>query len=261
MMNKTVVPGLSAVLFAAGVLCAQAPKPLTSVALYKVAPEKVDAFVAKGKTIAPVLDQLLAAGVVTAYGIDVDLLHVPGATNVALWMDVPNFAALGQLEKAIETFGRANPATMQELRGLADGPSHHDMVVRNLESKSKPAAAGSMPVSDFDQINIKPGRMGDYLELFRKYEKPVLEKLVDDGVIIGYSLGTEAVHTEKPGMVWTIVTMTDLGAKDKVNAAFRAANEKVPEAERNLVEKMYDEVTEPGSHRDSLAVSVLYKAK
>lgn len=260
-MKKTCVRGLAAVVFSAGVVCAQAPKPLTSVALWKVAPDKVDAFVAKGKTIAPVLDKLMASGVVTAYGIDTDLLHVPGATNVAFWMDVPNFAALGQLQKAIEEFGKTNAATMQEIRAMSDAASHQDLVVRTLEGKTKPAPAGSMPIGDFDMMSIKPGRMGDYLELFRKYEKPVLEKLVDDGVIYGYSLNAEAVHTMKPGMVWIIVTMADLGGKDKVNAAFREASQKATEAERNLVAKMYEEVIEPGSHRDSLSVSVVYKAK
>jgi hypothetical protein len=110
-------------------------------------------------------------------------------------------------------------------------------------------------------VTVKPGRMDDFLELFRKYEKPVLEKLVDDGVIYGYSLSSEAVHTMKPGMVWTIITMADLGVKDKVNAAFREASKKTPEGERNLVDKLYEGIVEPGSHRDSLSVSVVYKSK
>jgi hypothetical protein len=226
-----------------------------------VSPDNVEAFVAKGKQIAPTLDKLMAAGVVNAYGIDVDLLHVPDATNVALWVDVTNFAALGQLEKAIEEFGKANAATMKDLRGLSDPASHQDLVIRTLEGRSKPAPAGSMPIADFDLIRVKPGRGGDYMELFRKYEKPVYEKLIDDGVIYSYSVNVEAVHTMKPGLIWTIVGMADLGAKDKVQAAFRAASEKTSEDERNLVDKMYEEVVEPGSHRDSLAVSVVYKSK
>lgn len=260
-MKNSCFRGLATAVFAAGVVCAQAPKPLTSVALWKVGPDKVEAFITKAKAVTPVLDKLMASGVVTAYGIDVDVLHVPGATNVAMWMDVPNFAALGQLEKAIEEFGKSNASTMQELRGMADAASHQDLVVRNVEGKSKAAPAGSTPMGDFAMVNVKPGRMDDYMELFRKYEKPVLEKLVDDGVIYGYSLSSEAVHTMKPGMVWTIITMADLGVKDKVNAAFREADKKLPEGERNLAEKMYEGIVEPGSHRDSLAVSVVYKSK
>jgi hypothetical protein len=260
-MKDSCVRGLAAVVLTAGVLCAQAPKRLTSVAMWKVAPDKVEAFVTKTKAITPVLDKLMTSGEVVAYGIDVDLLHVPDATNIALWIDVPDFSALGKLQNSIEEFGKTNAATMTDLRGLADGPSHHDLVMRQIEGKGKPAQAGARPISDFDQVQVVAGRMGEFLELFRKYDKPVYEKLVDDGVILAYSLETEAVHTMKPGAVWTIVTMADLGAKDKVRAAFNQAGEKMTEAERNLIDKVYEGLVEPGSHRDSLAKSVVFKSK
>ena len=110
-------------------------------------------------------------------------------------------------------------------------------------------------------VRVKPGHMQEFMELFRKYDKPVYEKLVADGVIYAYELDTEAVHTMEPGLMWTIVTMPNLAAKDKVNAAFEEANKNLPEAERNMIQKLYLDVVVPGSHRDSLSISQVYKAK
>src|SRR5271157_2374499 len=89
-------------LFAATTLSAQEYKYLTSVASFKVAPGKDAAFVEKGKAFTATLDKLMESGVVLAYGIDVDMLHVPGENNVAFWVEVPNFDALQKEENAIQ---------------------------------------------------------------------------------------------------------------------------------------------------------------
>jgi len=244
-----------------GIVSAQQRPPLTSVALFKVAPDKVEAFVAKSKAFVPLLDKLMASGTVTGYGIDVDVLHVPGATNVAIWVSSPNYATLEKVEKEIESFQKANAATMNEMRALSDGASHRDLIVQSLESKMKAPPAGSTPVSDFDIVSVKPGKMSEFRALVKKYDVPVLDKLVDDGTIHGYSMDTEAVHTMKPGMVWQIVTMPNLAAKDKVQAAFREASQRMSETERAAQTKAYEELVEAGSHRDSLSVSVVFKVK
>ena len=61
-------------------------------------------------------------------------------------------------------------------------------------------------------------------------------------------------------MVWAIVTMPDLGTRDKVWAAFEASYKSVLEDERGMVEKLYADTVVPGSHRDSLCVSVVYES-
>lgn len=248
-------------LLTAGAIPAQEARPLTSVALFKVAPDKVADFVAKGKSFVPVLDKLMDSGVVTAYGIDVDMLHDPAATNVSFWLDTPNFAGLSQAGKAIDDFEKTNPTVLADLRGLTDPAAHRDLIVQALESKQKSPPTGAVPVLDFDIVNVKQGQMPGFMTLFRKYDKPVLEKLVDDGTIYGYFVMTEAVHTMKPGTVWQITMLPDLGAKDKVRAAFHEAYGKVPKEEADLAEKTFYELIEPGSHRDELATCVLFKSK
>jgi hypothetical protein len=248
-------------LLGATVLSAQDYKALVSVATFKVPPSKEDAFIEKGKALVPTLDKLMASDLVSAYGIDADMLHVPGENNVTFWAVVPNYEALEKTNAALDSFMQANPGVMQDLHAMSDPAAHHDFIIRVREESHKAVPAGSQPVGDFDMEQVKPGRMSEFMELFRKYDKPVFDKLVADGVIYAYEVDTEAVHTMQPGITWTIVTMPNLAAKDKVNAAFAEAQKKLPDGEREMLEKLYSDIVVPASHRDSLSVSVVYKQK
>jgi hypothetical protein len=139
--------------------------------------------------------------------------------------------------------------------------THHDFILRTWEASHKGIPAGAQPVEDIDSVRVKPGRGRDFLTMFRNFDKPVYEKLVTDGVIYAYELDSEAVHTLEPGLIWVIVSMPSLGAKDKVNAAFDAAEKALPEGQRDIMNKEYEGVTVPGSHRDSLSTSVVFRVK
>jgi len=255
------VAAATTLLLAAAGLSAQEYKSLVSVATFKVPPSKEGAFVEKGKAFVPVLDKLMAAGTVLAYGIDIDILHVPGENNVAFWVMVPNYDAAEKEDQAVDGFLEANPDLLRDLSSLTDMATHRDLLIRVREEGHRSVPAGAKPVGDFDTVRVKPGRGDEFMDLFRKYDKPVLEKLVADGVIYAYELDSEAVHTMEPGLMWTILTMPGLGAKDKVNAAFAESEKKIPEGERNMIEKVYSDIVVPGSHRDSLAVSQIFKQK
>lgn len=246
---------------AATTLSAQDYKYLTSVALFKVQPGLESAFVEKSKAFVPVLDKLLSSGTVLAYGMDTDVLHVPGETNVAFWYEGRDYAAIEQAGNALDEFIASNAPLMKELVAMTDMSAHRDLIVRAREESHKTMPGGIKPTVDFDIVRVKPGRMPEFLGLFDKYNKPVYEKLVADGVIYAYELDTEAVHTMAAGMVWTVVTMPNLGAKDKVNAAFAEADKKMTESERNMLEKTYYELVDPASHRDSLSVSQIIKQR
>jgi hypothetical protein len=252
---------VTVVLSSAATLSAQGYKYLNSVATFKVAPGKEAAFVDKGKAFIPVLDKLLDSGLILGYGIDVDMLHVPGENNITFWTEPTNYDTLAKSEDAIEAFIKSNSALMQDLTSMADMTTHHDFILRTWEHSHKGAPVGAQPVEDIDSVRVKPGRGHDFLTMFRNFDKPVYEKLVADGVIYAYELDSEAVHTMEPGLVWVIVTMPDLGAKDKVNAAFDAAEKALPEGERDIMDKEYEDLTVPGSHRDSLSTSVVFRVK
>jgi len=252
---------LATFLLAGVTLSAQQYKNLTMVSTFKVAPGKEGAFVERGKSIAPVLDKLLDSGVVLAYGVDVDILHVPEANNVVFWADVPDFAAVDKAEAAIDDYLKANPSVMTDLFAISDPAAHHDYILRAWETGYRAAAAGAKPVEDIDFIRVKPERTEEAIGLFRRYDKPVLDKLVADGVIYAYGLYTEAVHTTGPGALWQVVTLPDLAAKDKVRAAFAEARKTMADTEREIVDRVFDEMADYSSHRDELAVSVVFRMK
>jgi hypothetical protein len=65
----------------------------------------------------------------------------------------------------------------------------------------------------------------------------------------------------KPGLVWVFIEMPDLGSMDKVRAAYAESYKNFPEGENKLLERLYYEMTEEGPHRDSVATSLVYRAK
>ena len=151
----------------------------------------------KGKGFVHLLDKLMATGVVSAYGIDVDMLPVPGEHNVAFWAEVSDWSALDKMEQALDEFEKANPSLISDLRAMADPATHHDLSVGTREQRVRSVPVGSQPAADFDIAKVKPGRMDDYMALFRKYDKPVLDKLVSDGS------STPTNWTRKPCTRWS----------------------------------------------------------
>lgn len=236
------------------------PQPLTSVALFKVAPEKTADFMEVMKMFPAALDKLLAAGTILGYGVDADLLHT-GEPNLAFWISCADFAAVEAAEKAIQSVIAANPDKMKAAWGLSDFAAHRDIIVRSLESNMGKVPAGVLPVTDFNRQQVKPGRASAARMLFNRVEKPVLDKLVADGTIYGYSLDVEAVHTIQPGVMWTIVLMPNLATKGKVRQAFTDAMQKLPAAERDALEKLADDTFDAGAHRDSLSHALIFKVK
>jgi len=241
-------------------LAQQKETPLTSVALFKVTPDKMVGFMTIMNLFTPALDKLLAAGTITGYGVESDILHT-GEPNVAFWISSSNFTNLAEGEKAIQSVIKSNPDKMAAAWGLTDFAAHRDLIVRSIESNYGKVPAGALPVSDFDARKIKPGKGSAVTMMFRHFDKPILDKLVADGTIYGYSLDVEAVHTMEPGMAWFIVIMPNLGAKDKVRAAYDAASEKMSASERDAMQKMQEEMFVAGSHRDSLSEALIFKMK
>ena len=228
----------------------------TSVALFKVKGDGAGAFAENlKKFITPIGAKLLKDGTITAYGIDMDMFHQPGATNASLWIDVPSFAAFGKLEQTVNAAITASPQLITETVALTDPAAHADLMVRHIFTNMKPPAPGTLPYSNFYAVKVKPGKMNEFSEVFAKYQKPIYDKLVADGVLIGYSVDTEIIHSDAASMVWIITVMADLGAKDKVLAVTRTA------PDRRAAQVAMDALTVEGSHRDNISQAVMYVTK
>lgn len=228
----------------------------TSVGLFKVKPEGTAAFVENmKKVLAPVGAKLMSEGTVTGYGVDLDMFHSPGSTNAAIWVEVPSFAAWGKAEEAIGAALKASPGVSAAIFGATDPSKHADFMMRHLFASTKPVPAGVLPYTNFYAVKVKPGKMNEFSQLFEKYQKPVYDKMVADGVILGYSVDAEIIHTDAGDTVWIVTLMKDLGAKDKMLAITSAL------PDRRAMQVNLAGITVEGTHRDSITQAVMFVTK
>jgi len=68
-------------------------------------------------------------------------------------------------------------------------------------------------------------RTPEWRQGWEQYFKPLYNDLVSKGLLVGYSVDVEDVHTESPlWRRWHVVTLSpNIGTQDKITAAFDAA--------------------------------------
>lgn len=253
---------IAGMMLSAAMTCmAQQAEPLSYVALFRVEANNMDAFLAKGKEYIPTMDKLMADGVIAAYGMDQDVLHHPTRLNVAFWYTAANYTNLQKAEEALEAFQARSPQLLKATAALTDMTKHTDIIVRSVEGNWSKASSCKTPVTMFNKSQIREGKQSEFVEAYRKYQKPVLEKLVASGAICSYQLDVEDLHTMGPGVSWSIVTLPNLGAADAVDAAFTDARRLLSASERSIRTNTMASLVDASKHEDSLSKAVVFKAK
>jgi hypothetical protein len=193
------------------------------------------------KTIGqPVRDKLVTDGVVLAWGVDTPLLRVPGNATHMIWYAVSDYAGLEKVDSAMRAQiaklndEAAKPGAAKKgqkpaasvtarLAEIADMSKVHDYLTRDLViGFSSSSAAGSLPFTRYNFVKVKPGKGADYRKAWEKYNKPVLEKLAADGVVLAYGLSVEEIRTDGDFTHYVWYAVKDLSSFDKVRAAFIA---------------------------------------
>jgi hypothetical protein len=108
---------------------------------------------------------------------------------------------------------------------------------------------------------IQASKVQDYMALYDKYTKPVLEQLYKDGALTGYGVDAELIHTDDPGFRYFWQMVPDADALDKVQAAFNAAREKRTPEERRAIGQAFAELTDATAHRDSQSAVTYYSVR
>ena len=106
-----------------------------------------------------------------------------------------------------------------------------------------------------------PGKAQDYMALYDKYTKPVLEQLYKDGALTAYGVDAELAHTGDPAFRFFWQMLPDADALDKVQAAWAAARAKRTPEERRAIGQAFAELTDGSAHRDSQASVIAYSVK
>lgn len=237
------------------------PSSKTMLALYKVAFEKVPAFTAAfNAAIAPALDQLVADGVIQSYGVDNDVLHIPGKANVTAWFTAATYGDIQKAEDATWAAVFAHPAEAKVLLESCDMSAHEDLLVETVSSAIGTVPAGAKPFRSVLFFKLKPGKESDWFKLGEKYYLPIYEKLVKDGVVYRYEVITQSMHTEDPGNAWVSILIPDMAALAKIEAVFDAKMKSMTPEEHKLMNSLGD-LSDDAAHRDFLMRALVFKSK
>ena len=258
----------------------QPPQPLTFFYDYTVKPGQEDSFMELVKTVgAPVRDKLMADGVIMAWGIETPVLRYPGGTTHLIWFSVANWSGVEKVLSAMEAqlqklaaeeakrvesahASKQNPpmTTAERQREVFDMSKTRDWLARDVVANyGPPPPAGTLPVTRYNFIKVKPGKGAEYRRTWEKYNKPVFDKLVADGAVLAYGLSVEEVKTDGDFTHFVWMATADSAGLDKIAAAFAADRNRRSEEERNSINELFTSVTEPDKARSVVTKSRIFR--
>ena len=282
-MRKLFLLPLTLLLVCSAVMGQQAqpqPQPLTFYYDYSVVPGKEEEFMSLIKTVgAPVRDKLMADGVVLAWGMETPLLRNPGGTTHLIWFSVANWDGVEKVLSAMEAqlsklateeakvseaahASKQTPAktTAERTREVFDMSKTRDWLTRDLISNyGKEPPVGALPITRYNFVKVKPGKGGDYRRAWEKYNKPVYEKLLADGVVMAYGLAAEEVKTDGDFTHFIWVATANMAAFDKIGPAFDADRTRRSEEERMAINELFVSVTEPDKSRSIVTRTRIFR--
>lgn len=186
------------------------------------------------------LDRLVADGTLMGYGSFSNLIHQEGEPTHGTWFTA---ASEGKLLKTLEAL-YANPGSTD---APVEGASKHwdyMLVGRTYNQKSGKSEGGYLAG---DQWVVKPGHMRAFNEMMKATMIPEFDKLMAEGVVSAYWMGTEDFHTGKIGRVLFYFTTPDAEAFDRASKALDESLDKNP-----TFGGAFESMVESEGHRDFL---------
>jgi len=256
------------------------PQTLTFYYDYTVRPGQEEEFMNLVKTVgAPVRDKLMADGVVLAWGIETPVLRYPGGTTHLIWYTVANWVGVDKVLSAMEaqlqklaaedakrtesahaSKQKAPMTTAERQQAVFDMSKTRDWLARDLVSNfGPPPSAGLLPVTRYNFIKVKPGKSADYRKTWEKYNKPVFDKLIADGVVLAYGLSVEEVKTDGDFTHFVWMATADMSGIDKIGAAFAADRARRTDEEQSSIAELFASVTEPDKARSVVTRSRIFR--
>jgi hypothetical protein len=278
-MRKLILVSLTLLLLCSAAVGQQptpTPGALTFYYDYTIFPGKEAELTALINTVgAPVRDKLMAEGVIMAWGVETPILRYPGGTTHLIWFTVANWAGVEKVLNAMEARlaklaadeavaarrgGRAAMTTAERSRAVFDGSKTRDWLTRDIVANlGPPPKAGVLPFTRYNFVKVKPGKGADYRRTWEKYNKPVFDKLVADGVVLAFGLAAEEVKTEGDWTHFVWIATATMADADKIGPAFAADRARRSEKDRNEITEAFLEVTEPDKARSMVTRSRIFK--
>ena len=246
------------------------PQPLTFYYDYRVNPGKEEEFMSLINTVgAPVRDKLMAQGVILAWGMETPILRYPSGTTNLIWFTVANMEGIDKVLMAmeaqqakLEAEAKANKSKTpsERIRETLDMSKTRDWLTTDLVFQAGPnPAPGVLPITRYNFAKVKPGKGADYRRLWEKYNKPIFDKLLADGVILAFGLTTEAIKTDGDFTHFVWMATANMAGLDKIAAAFAADRARRTEDERNYIAQAFNDATEPDKARSMVTRSRIFR--
>jgi hypothetical protein len=279
-MHKRKVMAL-AVVFLMGMAASaqQQAQPLTFWYGYTVKAGQEAAFMELVNLIgAPVRDKLMAEGVVLGWGVEVPVLRSPDGHTHLIWYAVADWSGVEKVQRALAAQiasvaaeqakagearrgQRPGPTLTERIEAAVDNSKTRDYLTRDLvfgETSTAPPA-GTLPLTRYNFYKAHPGKFGDWRRAWEKYNKPVFDKLVADGVVLAYGLAVEELKTDSnfTHFVWFAVK----SAEDfsKIGPAFNADRARRSEDERSALNAAFAGLLDSDATRNYVTMSTVFK--
>jgi hypothetical protein len=255
----------------------QQMQPLTFWYEYTINPGKEADFMELVKTVGqPVRNKLMDEGVVLAWGMEVDLLRIPGSPTHLIWYSVADYAGVEKVESAMraqiarldEEAGRSGmtkkgtktAGVSERIRDVADISKTRDYLTRDLVFVTASGAppADLLPWTRFAFVKVKPGKGPEYRKAWDKYNKPIYDKLIADGVILACGLSVEEVRTDGAFTHFTWFATKNLGDMDKVRTAFLADRDRRSQEEQDAMTGLFANLLDLDASRQEVTRSLIF---
>ena len=279
---RVLVAVLLALVCAAGVVAQQMPQPITVYTDYTIKPGRdADFMDLVNKIGGPVRDQMMKEGVVLAWGVDVPMNRGAfGGTTHTIWYAVADWASMEKVQTAMAaqmqkvTADEAKAAQDPKAKGktpglspmlrlgeISDVSQFRDWYTRSLvfATGGGTMPAGTQIFTRYGFVQAKPGKGADYRAAWEKYNKPVYDKLLKDGVIMAYGLSVEELKSTNDFTHFSWVAMTNLAAADKLRAAFAADRDKRSAEEREAINATFAATIDGTASRGLLLRSLIFR--
>jgi hypothetical protein len=254
-----------------------ARQPLTFWYEYSISPGKEADFMELVKSVGqPVRDKLMDEGVVLAWGLEVDLLRIPGAPTHIIWYSVADYAGVEKVDAAMRAQiakldedasksgmtkkGTKTSGVSDRLREIADISKTHDFLTRDLVFNVASGAppANLLPWTRFAFVKVKPGKGPEFRRAWDKYNKPIYDKLLADGVIVAYGLSIEEIRTEGDFTHFTWFATKELADMEKVRTAFLADRDRRSQEEQDAMTNLFSSLLDMDASRQEVTRSVIF---
>jgi hypothetical protein len=211
----------------------------------------------------PVLDKLVTDGAIQAWGLACQMIGPP-TESCMYYVTANDWAALGKVDKAFNDNRMAmkeseRKAVEEAVLATTEPDKEVSSVIRHVVFHVGPGGEAHYLMRHI--YKVKPGKGHEVVKLYKEYIAPTYQKLLDQGVILGYGLAVPEVDS---GGGWTHaswIVFSDMSQLDAVDHAFEEASKARGEELNGMLGATFTELSVPDAHVDSLAHIILHGGK